>query len=431
MSTFDPDAVAATAGPDWLRARRMSAFERFRAASLPTATEEVWRYSRIDQLDLDAFAGRPGGPSRQAASGTGPGASWLGDLLASIGPPAALVTTSDGYLSTIERRPDADIEIVDLAAETGSPAGAGELLGSVASELDAFGSLNLALSASPLVVRARAGQRVEGPVVIVHSVEADGITTAPRTVIQVEREAELTVIEVVASEQGSALVLPVTEMAVADAGHLDYTSVQLLAGQAWQVAYQASEIGRDASFRSVAVALGGAYARVRTDSRIVGQGGSSRLSAVYFGASDQMHDFRTLQDHDAPKSTSNLLFKGAVADQSHSVYSGVIRVRKGAVGTNALQTNRNLVLGAGAHADSVPNLEIEENEVRCNHASAVGPIDAEQRFYLESRGIPPRVADRLIVLGFLDEVIERVPSLGLQGRLRGSVSEKLDSVGER
>jgi Fe-S cluster assembly protein SufD len=149
---------------------------------------------------------------------------------------------------------------------------------------------------------------------------------------------------------------------------------------------------------------------------------------VYFGARDQMHDFRTLQDHDAPKSTSDLLFKGAVADRSHSVYSGLIRVRKGAVGTNALQTNRNLVLGAGAHADSVPNLEIEENEVRCNHASAVGPIDPDQRFYLESRGVPPTVAERLIVLGFLGEGLQRVPVAGLPAVLRRGVADKLDAV---
>ena len=114
-----------------------------------------------------------------------------------------------------------------------------------------------------------------------------------------------------------------------------------------------------------------------------------------------MHDFRTMQDHVAPATTSDLLFKGAVRDEAKSVYSGLIRVRKEAAGTNAFQTNRNLVLSEGAHVESVPNLEIEANDVRCSHASAVGPIDEEQRFYLESRGIEPEVAERLIVLGLL------------------------------
>jgi Fe-S cluster assembly protein SufD len=425
MSAYTSDAVAATAGPDWLRAERSGAFERFLAAPFPTAAEEVWRYSRIDKLDLDAFSARPPVPTRLP-----PRPGWLDDLLAAVGHRAALVTTSDGYLTGVDVAADANVDVVDLAGPGPAWPGAADLLGSVAGEGDAFGSLNLALAMSPVVIRVGARQRAGGPVVLVHWIETDGITVAPRTVIQVDREAELTVIEVVASAAGPSLVVPVTEMAVADAGHLTYASLQLLGGRAWQVSYQASQVGRDASFRSSAVALGGEYARVRTDSRITGQGGSSQLSAVYFGTGDQMHDFRTLQDHDAPKSTSNLLFKGAVADRSHSVYSGLIRVRKGAVGTNALQTNRNLVLGARAHADSVPNLEIEENEVRCNHASAVGPIDAEQRFYLESRGIPPRVADRLIVLGFLDEVIQRVPRAGLQGRLQGAVADKLDAIGD-
>jgi Fe-S cluster assembly protein SufD len=174
------------------------------------------------------------------------------------------------------------------------------------------------------------------------------------------------------------------------------------------------------------VAFGGDYARVRTDSTLAGQGGSSRLLAVYFGEGTQQHDFRTLQAHEAPKTRSDLLFKGAVAGSAHSVYSGLIRVRKGAVGTNAFQTNRNLVLNDGAHADSVPNLEIEENDVRCSHASAVGPIDEEQRFYLESRGVPPAVADRLIVLGFLDEVLSQTPVPGLLPLLRQSLAAKVD-----
>jgi Fe-S cluster assembly protein SufD len=193
----------------------------------------------------------------------------------------------------------------------------------------------------------------------------------------------------------------------------------------WQLGYQASRVGRDATLSSAVVALGGDYARVRTDSRLAGQGGTSNLVAVYFGDGDQTHDFRTLQDHEGPKTTSDLLFKGAVEDRSHSVYTGLIRVRPGAAGTNAFQTNRNLVLSQGAHADSVPNLEIEDNDVRCSHASAVGPVDEDQRYYLEARGVPPEVADRLIVLGFFDEVIERTPVPGLRELLRRALADKL------
>ena len=142
-----------------------------------------------------------------------------------------------------------------------------------------------------------------------------------------------------------------------------------------------------------------------------------------------MHDFRTVQHHQAPKTRSDLLYKGAVANSARSVYSGLIRVEKGARGTNAMQTNRNLVLHEGAHADSVPNLEIEDNDVRCSHASAVGPIAEDQRFYLESRGVPTDVADRLIALGFLDEVLRAVAVPGLVAGAREHVlATKLEAA---
>ena len=165
---------------------------------------------------------------------------------------------------------------------------------------------------------------------------------------------------------------------------------------------------------------------MRTEARLVGAGGSTRQVALYFAGGQQMHDFRTIQDHDAPHTTSDLLFKGAVQDQSRSVYTGLIKIRKHARGTVAFQTNRNLTLSEGAWAESVPNLEIETNDVKCSHASTVGPIDEEQRFYLESRGIPTQIAERLVVLGFFDEVLDQLPVGPLAEQLRRQVSAKLD-----
>jgi Fe-S cluster assembly protein SufD len=144
-----------------------------------------------------------------------------------------------------------------------------------------------------------------------------------------------------------------------------------------------------------------------------------------------MVDFRTTQEHRAPRATSELLFKGAVANHSQAVYSGLIRVEKGAAGTNAFQTNRNLVLHEGARADSVPNLEIEDNDVRCSHASAVGPISEDQRFYLAIRGVPPEAADRLITLGFLDEVLERMAPRAVVDHVRLQLVADLDAADRR
>jgi Fe-S cluster assembly protein SufD len=168
-----------------------------------------------------------------------------------------------------------------------------------------------------------------------------------------------------------------------------------------------------------------ATTRLRSEARLDGEGADSDLLAVYFGDGDQTLDFRTLQDHAAPRTHSNLLFKGAVEERAHSVYSGLIHIRKQAQRANAFQTNRNLVLTEGAGAESIPNLEIEANDVRCSHASTVGPIDEEQLYYLETRGVPPADAERLIVLGFFDDVFERLAVPALVEPLRAEVDEKV------
>jgi Fe-S cluster assembly protein SufD len=221
----------------------------------------------------------------------------------------------------------------------------------------------------------------------------------------------------------------VAELDVGDDAHLSYVNLQLLDGSWWHIGLQASRIGRDGTLRSFTVGLGGKYARVRTDSDLLGQGGRTALLAAYLGRAHQVFDFRTLQDHHAPRTESQLLFQGAVADQARSVYSGLIRIRRGARGSSALQTNNNLVLSEGAHADSVPNLDIEENDVRCSHASTVGPVDEEQLYYLESRGIEPAVAERLIVLGFFADLAGRAPVEGVGRWMEAEVEGRLGGLG--
>jgi Fe-S cluster assembly protein SufD len=206
-------------------------------------------------------------------------------------------------------------------------------------------------------------------------------------------------------------------------------SVQSLGPDTWQLAHQGSTIGSHASLRSFAVALGGSYARLRTDSALQGESGASQLRAAFIGRDEQMLDFRTLQDHRAPKTTSDLLFMGAVADHAHSVYSGLIRVRRGAVKSDAMQTNHNLVLDEGAHADSVPNLDIEENDVKCSHGSTVGPVDEEQRYYLESRGVEPDVAERLIVAGFFESIADEVPVPGARSMVGRALADRTGVTG--
>jgi Fe-S cluster assembly protein SufD len=203
--------------------------------------------------------------------------------------------------------------------------------------------------------------------------------------------------------------VPVADLEVEDGARLAYANLQVLGAAATHVGLQRSSVGADGTLQSFTIGLGGAYARVRTDSELVGQGARSALLAAYLGIGAQVHDFRTTQDHHAPRTESELLFTGAVADTARSVYSGLIRIRRGERRVDARQTNHNLVLSEGAHADSVPNLDIDENDVRCSHASTVGPIDEDQRYYLESRGIEPAAAERLIVGGFFADMAARCP----------------------
>lgn len=363
----------------------------------------MWRYSRIAELDLDHF--------RPAATHTGEIPAAVQPLLDAIGPRSALLVGS---------RPVGPVADGITLGPRQEPAP----IGAISGEPDSLVMLNAAL-ADVVTVRVAKGRVLRDPLVTLSWAGANGTAYFPRLVFEVASGAEATVVEIVASPDVASLVVPVTEVEVGDGARLRHVTVQVLGPRAWQVATQASRIGRDGDFVSYNVALGGDYTRVRSDSTLAGAGGSSRQLAVFFGAGRQMLDFATVQTHQGKHTTSDLLYKGAVAEGSHSVYRGLIRVEKGASGTNAFQTNRNLVLAEGAHADSVPTLEIEENDVRCSHASAVGPIDEEQRFYLESRGVPTEVADRLIVSGFLDDVLERVPFPPLLPWLRASLAQRL------
>ncbi|MGI9023287.1 MAG: Fe-S cluster assembly protein SufD [Acidimicrobiales bacterium] len=380
-------------------------------------------------LDLEFYAPPPD---------VSPSADAIPPALASVvdaaGERAALVIVRNGRITHLDVDPA--LEERGLVVADGSTLADGdELLGRVAGAgVDAFTELNLAFGLGPVVVRVPRGLDVEAPVLVFHWLddagvpEGTGVASFPRTIVDTGPDSSVTVVEHQGSADIAAFVDPVVELRAGDASRLRYVNVQDLGPRVWQIGYQASAVGRDATLRSSAVALGGCYARVRTDSRVDGKGGTSYLTAAYFADGDRMHDFRTLQDHVAPSSTSELLFKGVVQDHGRSVYSGLIRVRKEARGTNAFQTNRNLVLSEGASAESVPNLEIETDDVRCSHASAVGPIEEEQRYYLESRGVPPDVAERLIVLGFLGEVIDQLPTPSFIAASRSAVARRLAAV---
>jgi Fe-S cluster assembly protein SufD len=431
LSRFTSDAAAALDGPDWLRARRTAAAERFAAADLPTEAEEIWRYSRVSQIDLDAYVAAGAGAGNGSGGHHGALPEPVAAVLATSGARSGLLILHNGRVVRRELDPALEARGVVLADARDLPDG-NAVVGGSDTAADAFTELNAAFLLGAAVLRVPSGVEVPEPILILHWFDGEGpnhegLASFPRTILSAGQDSQVTVVEHQASADVLALVDPVVQIDVADAARLRYLNVQNLGPRVSQVGYQVSRIGRDASLNSSVVALGGDYARVRTDSRIDGKGGSAELNAVYFTDLERMHDFRTLQDHVAPSTTSNLLFKGAVQDHGRSVYSGMIRVRPEARGTNAFQTNRNLVLSEGAGAESVPNLEILTDDVSCSHASAVGPVDEEQLYYLESRGVPPVAAERLIVMGFLGEVLDRLPSPSLLAGVRATISQRLAS----
>jgi Fe-S cluster assembly protein SufD len=400
-------------GPAWLTERRAGAAERFADGALPSPSEEAWRYSRIDQLDLDRYRPAP--------------ADGAGTFLAPTVDRAATVRVLNGAVVGVDLD-DAyaakGLVVADIAGLAEPPAGLGACADG---NPDAFTVLNDAFLPGGTLISVPDGMVVEHPIVLEHWVCGAGGASFPRTVVAMGEDSEAHILERFTSPADAHLVVPVTELVVGDAARLRFVGMQDHGPEIWQVALVRAMVGRDATLRASAVALGGDYARLRSEALLTGAGASSEMVAVYFANENQMLDFRTLQDHDAPHTTSELLFKGAVEDEAESVYSGLIRLRPSAQRANATQTNRNLVLSEGASAKSIPNLEIECDDVRCSHASAVGPIDPDQLYYLATRGVPPDVAERLIVFGFFEDAIDRLAFGAGAERLRAAVTRKFDA----
>lgn len=404
---FTPDLVDALDGSDALTKRRRAAADRAVATGMPSFTEEVWRYTPIDDLEAGLYAfGAPGG----AAGPPGLMAGVDGDA-------AVVVHITNGAVVDVSVRADG-VRVSTLGD------GADDLIGTVAPEgPDVFGDWNLALTSAPVVVSIDPKAVLAAPIVVHVHTDAEGLTWFPRLVVMAGRTSQATVIEHHTGGETPALICPLTELSVSDGAHLGHVTVQELGGAAWQIANLCSDVGRDANLRIGHVAMGGAYARARIGTDMTGRGGHSEIDAVYFGRDTSTLDFRTFQTHVAPHTTSDLLFKGAVDDHARAVYTGLIRIEADASHVVANQTNRNLKLSPNAWAESVPNLEIENNDVQCSHASSIGPVDADQRFYLESRGVPTDVAEALVVRGFFDEVLDALASEQISASVRQRIDE--------
>jgi Fe-S cluster assembly protein SufD len=400
MTTFDEAALAALpAAPGFTARIRERAYDEFRSLPAPSPSTEEWRYTDLSAFELDFEPHTPG------HGGGAP--SPQGDLAAAmLQHNSSVVMTTSGQ--DLEARGVVFCDL-DVAAEKVPELVEPHLHRLVPTGRTRFTALHGAFRTGGTFLYVPPDVAIEMPLQTLTFLDADGAAVFPHTLVIADHGSEVTFIDRFASPVlGRALSDAIAEIVVGDGAHVRYVSIQEWGSGVTHLGIQRAEVGRDADFRSLAIGFGASLARAEAETILSSPGGSSEMLGIFFADEDQHFDHRSIQDHVAPNCTSDLLYKGALRDESRAVYSGWVHVRPDAQKTSAMQTSRNIVLSEHAKADAIPNLEIEANDVRCGHAASVGPVDEEAVFYLESRGIPAAEAERLIVTGFFQEVLDRV-----------------------
>jgi Fe-S cluster assembly protein SufD len=384
-------SAVATTEPDWLTERRRKGASLARELELPTPKSKGWEFTDLSELDLDSFAAAPG----------------------------EVIGIEDGVDSA--DGPPVVMPLAEAAGQLGDLVE--ERFGSIVSSDDPFVARNERDWTHGVLVYVPRGQRLEEPLRLSVLQDGDG-STAWRALIVLEEDAQAEVWERYESTSADSegLFNGVVELVVGPGANLRYVCEQELSDRTWVFATQRAELARDASLEWVALGFGSARGKVRMETKLDGPGSSAKVTGAYAGAGRQHLDFDTTQEHAAAHTTSDLAFRGVLADRATAVWRGMIRVDPGAQQTDAFQESRNLLLSKRAHADAIPGLEIEANDVRCTHAAAVAQVDRDQLFYLRSRGMPEPRAKRLIIDGFLQELAERTS----EGPLRDALSEALD-----
>jgi Fe-S cluster assembly protein SufD len=367
---------------------RDAALERYRELPLPDTTQEAWRFTDLTGFDPDAFG------SNGHGRGQTPAMSMLDIDLAGV------ANVGEGGIE-IERAPD---------GITFEPLGEHKRLGTLVGADDKFTAHNAASWQHGLLVHVPAGVELEQPLYVrIANSSTDG-SLFWRLLVVAEAGSRFSLIEEYASAAPdlAAYTNAAVELFVEQGAKLEYVSLQNLSRGTWHFATHHARVERDAELDWVAGGFGSRKGKTRIQNDLAGQGATSRVTGAYFADGEQHLDYDTFQEHIAPHTTSDFAFKGALRDQATTVWRGMIRVEHEAQKTNAYQENRNLLLSKDAHADSIPGLEILANDVRCTHGATLGQVDREQLFYLMSRGLSRPEAERLIVRGFFQDVLDRI-----------------------
>ncbi len=362
---------------------RAEALEAYRSLPVPDTTEEHWRFTDLAGFDPESFS----------ADGSAAEVETMLDLDVA----GYATVTADGV--EIERAPEG-VTFSPLPEDH-------ERLYSLVGWDEKFAAHNAALWKHGLLVVVPKGVELEKPLYV--RVAATG-QTFWRLLVVAEEGARFSLIEEYASPTADteAYSNAVTELFVGHAAKLEYVSLQNLSRETWHFASHHARVERDAELDWVSGGFGSKKGKVRIQNDLAGEGATSRVTGAYFADGEQHLDYDTFQEHIAPSTTSDFAFKGALREHATAVWRGMIRVEPGAQKTNAYQECRNLMLSPTTHAVPIPGLEIMANDVRCTHGATVGRVDREQLFYLMARGLSRAEAERLIVRGFFQDVLDRI-----------------------
>jgi Fe-S cluster assembly protein SufD len=424
---LNADAVreaAARSGPGWLGGHRLEAWHSYESLPLPTRQLEEWRYTDVSQFKLDKV--KPAIASSLAGIPDGARALLQGREA------AGTAIQVDGCVAdvSLDRELQAKgVLLLDLAVAAEQHRDLIEkYLGSALPfDYNKFAALNAALWDGGIFLYVPRGVRIEKPIRIVRWISEAGSAVFPRTLIVAEAGSHAGFVEEFGSPDFDrpTLACAAVEIAAAQAADLQYVALQRWGNNVRHIATQRTVAARDANLDSLVVNIGASVARLDLAASLEGPGARSDMLGLYFARGNQHFDHNTRQDHKVPHASSDLLYKGALYDRARSIFRGLIKVWPKAQRTDAYQTNRNLLLSNRAEATSLPNLEIEADDVRCSHAATVGHLDQEELFYIMSRGMPRPVAERLVVFGFLGEVFERLPMPAVIEELRAAIEEKI------
>ncbi len=410
MSSFTLDRAANQAlasGLSVSRAERLiAAYEVFEATPMPHPKDEAWKYLELnaDLADM-ALAHDHGTPL--------PAGAFLSALTERSGTVAivdgAVIEVSASDSVTIERLGDLDDESHD------------RIFNLFEADRDKFAAGRAAFGTDGVRIRIAAGVEITEPVVIDLQSTQEG-ASFPIVSVEAGANSGSSIVVIYRSAPGvKAVISPQIGLHAADGARIRFVGVQTFDLAATAVVHQRVILDRDSTVQLGEVGLGGHLGRLDLVVDHIGDGCSSEVVGVYFGEQDQTLDYRMLLHHRGKRTSSNVLLKGAVEDQAQSVFVGLLKIDKDATRTSAFETNRNLVLSEDAKAHSVPNLEIECDDVICGHGSSVGPLEEEHRYYLMSRGIPRDRAEQMLIRGFFQEIIDRLPVPGLEGPVADEV----------